>query len=505
MKIKIYHGQVAPGDVNDYHLVTNHLKDPTQNIDKLIMYAEKRYLMTMIVSGTMDSKIAMAGYTPKGKDTVATIIKPIPQGDMISDNAFTYRIMPRMLRSMEFISTSGTPTTGTQIEGGFFSIICRGEQNVPVITHQMNVQFRNDKIARVMVVPTRVGDNLFLYRFQCYPGDTYSEATWIGTQSGQRTIYGGHTTVGERSRRGYGYFTYPDKYIQHTTKQRKSFSISGDADVQNVVWYELDGQKGFSYEAERQLRTQLLLEDEDQKWNGRSTMRDQYGNLLTTPSMVDENNQPIVAGDGLIAQIEGSNDSISSGIGGKPTYDDFVDMVRRLKKKRDYEGTYPFFAVTGSLGIQWAEEIIGAQAATMGFQYSINPTQEIGGMELTVGFKFRRLNVAGEQLIFVENPAWDDGERYPHKSSYGYDLKSGSYLFLDNRPLDSGKSNMEILTRGRAGINRNLVYMWENGMTGGTAKPDSPIDANTFHLFKENSMVCYDTSTFGRLLMDVNA
>lgn len=505
MKIKIYHGQVAPGDINDYHLVTNHLKDPSQNIDKLIMYAEKRYLMTMLVSGAQDSKTAMAGYTPKGKDTVATVIKPIPQGDMISDNAFTYRIMPRMQRSMEVISTSGTISTGSSTEGGFFALICRGEQGVPVITHQMNVQFRNDKIARVMAIPQKIGDNQFLYRFQCYSGDTFVYNDWVGTQPGMKTIFGGHTTVGERSQRGYGYFTYPDKYIQHTTKQRKSFSISGDAETNNVVWYELDGQKGFSFEAEKQLRTRLLWEDEDQKWNGRSTMRDQYGNLLSSPSMNDENNQPIVAGDGLIAQIEGANDATTSGVGGKPTYDDFVDMVRRMKKKRDYEGSYPFYAVTGSLGIQWAEEIIGAQAAAFGISYVVNQSDAVGGAEVNVGFKFRRLNVAGETLIFVENPAWDDGERYPHKTSYGYDLKSGSYLFLDNRPLDSGKKNMEILTRGRAGINRNLVYLWEYGMTGGTNKPDSPIDANTFHLFKENSMVVYDTSTFGRLQIDQSA
>lgn len=508
MKIKISQGSVAPGDVNDYHLVSNHLKDPSKNIDKLIMYAEKRYLMTLLVSGATSSNMAMQGFTPnKGKDTVSTVIKPIPTGDMISDNAFYYKIMPRIQRGAEVVGAAaiGTPTTGTQTEGGTFSLNLRGTEGTPTITHQMNVQFRNGKLARVMTVPQKVGDNLFLYRFQCYAGDTFDFATWVGTAIGPKILFGGHTTVGERSRRGYGYFTYPDRYVQHTTKQRKSFSISGDANTNSVVWYEANGQKGFAYTAEQQIRQQLLLEDEDQKWVGRSTMRDAYGNLLTSPSMYDENNQPIVAGDGVDAQIEGSNDAITSGIGGKPTYDDFADMVRRIKKKRDFEGSYPFVVVTGDLGIQWAEEIIGAKAVEMGMTWNVNQNDNIGGADISVGFKFRKMNVAGETLIFAENPQWNDPERYPFKTSYGYDIKAGSYRFLDMRPIDNGKKNMEILVRGREGINRNLVYHWEYGMTGGSNRPDSAVDADAFHLLKENAVVIYDTSTCGNLSVDINA
>lgn len=508
MKIKIYHGSVSPSDINDYHLVSNHLKDQSKNIDKLIMYAEKRYLTTLLVSGATDSKSAMFGFTPnKGKDTVATAIKPVPQGDMISDNAFYYKLIPRIQRGAEVVGTAaiGTPTTGTAAEGGFFTLNIRGEQGTPVITHQMNVTFRNGKLARVMTVPRKVGDNLYQYRFQCYPGDTFDFNTWVGTQPGQKLVFGGHTTVGERSRRGYGYFTYPDRYVQHTTKQRKSFSISGDANANDVVWYEVNGMKGFAFEAERQLRQQLLLEDEDQKWTGRSTMRDAYGNLLTSPGMYDENNEPIVAGDGVDAQIEGANDAITSGVGGKPTYDDFADMIRRMKKKRDFEGSYPFFAVTGDQGVQWAEEIIGAKAVEMGMSFVVNQSDAIGGAEVSVGFKFRKLNVAGETVIFVENPQWNDPEKYPFKTSYGYDIKAGSYTFLDMRPLEGGKRNMEILTRGRSGVNRNLVYMWERGMTGGNEAPTTPVDADAFHMLKENAIVIYDTSTCGRLQVDINA
>lgn len=505
MKIKIYQGGVAPGDINDYHLVTNHLKDQTKNIDKLIMYAEKRYLMTLLVSGADNTKVANAGFLPgkDQKDTVKTHIKPIPQGDMISDNAFYYKTMPRIQRGMEVIEQVGTATEASATEGGWFQISCRGDNGVPTITHQMIVTFKNAKQARVMGVPAKIGDNKFRYNFQCFAGEKFDFATWVGAGVGVKRIFGGHTTVGERSRRGYGYFTYPDKYVQHTTKQRKSFSISGDADTNHVVWYEVNGEKGFSYEAEKQLRTHMLLEDEDQKWNGRSTMKDAYGNLLSAPSMFDENNQPIVAGDGVMHQIEGANDSMVGSTGAE--YDDFADMVKRLKKRRDAEGSYPMMCITGDEGLANAERIIGAKAKEMGMTWVVNQNENIGGASISYGFKFRTLNIQGEQVIFVENPTWNDPEKYSFNNSQGLNLQANKYVFLDMRPIENGKKNVEILTRGRAGINRNLVYHWENGMTGGTAKPDSPVDANTFHIFKENAIVIYDTSSCGVMELDPNS
>lgn len=504
-KIKIYQGGVAPGDVNDYHLVTNHLKNPDKNIDKLIMYAEKRYLMTLLVSGADNSNVAMAGFYPgkSGKDTVKSVIKPVPQGDMISDNAFYYKTMPRIQRGMEVISQVGTATTGSSAEGGWFQLICRGDNGTPTITHQMVVTFKNGKQARVMGVPQKVGQNEYRYMFQCHSGDTFNFDTWVGNSSGQKRIFGGHTTVGERSRRGYGYFTYPDRYIQHTTKQRKSFSISGDANTNEVVWYEVNGSKGFAFEAEKQQRLHMLLEDEHQKWEGVSTMRDPYGNLLSTPTMFDEENQPIVAGDGVNRQIEGANDSFVGPNGAE--YDDFADMVRRLKKKRDVEGSYPLYCITGDEGIENAERIIGQRAKDMGMQYVVNQNDNIGGAEITVGFKFRKMNIAGEQIIFVENPAWNDPEKYPFANSRGLNLQANKYTFLDFRPIENGKKNVEILTRGRKGINRNLVYHWEWGMTGGAERPDTPVDANTFHMFKENGIVVYDTSSCGTIQLEPNS
>jgi hypothetical protein len=63
---------------------------------------------------------------------------------------------------------------------------------------------------------------------------------------------------------------------------------------------------------------------------------------------------------------------------------------------------------------------------------------------------------------------------------------------------DRGRMNVEIRSRGRAGVNRNIVYLWENGMTGeGTAQ--NPVDAKAFHMLKETLLAVYNTRSCGIL------
>lgn len=496
MKIKITHGSVSEGDAQEYHLVQHHLLDPTKNIDRVIMYAEQRHLMTLLVSGARDSRYTAPGVTPKGGDTVTTKIKAIPQSEMVSANAWSYRIMGRIQKASEIIGSAavGTITAGTSTRGGAFAIYLKDDY----MTIGMNCVFPNGEHARVMSRPTG-GPGRYLYRFECYPGKTFDWTTWVGIQVGRKTVFGGYTTFGERSRRGYGNFHYPDRYIQHTTKQRKSISLSGDVNANEVIWYELNESKGFVYEAEAQMRAQFLLEDEYRCWWGESTMRDQFGNLLARASMQDEYGQDIVAGDGYIKQIEGANDMETSAIDGSATYDDFADMVKALKKKKNRISGNTYIVVTGSDGMENAHAVASARFSTSNLLVqTVNQTSQPGGAEPYVGYNFKRLNIAGEQLIFVENPMMDDEEKFPAKLSNGKLRMSNTFYFMDLEADEKGRNNVEIRARGRAGVNRNIVYYWENGMTG-EGKPTSPVDAKAFHMLKETLLAVYNTKSHGIL------
>lgn len=496
MKIKIYHGSVSEGDAAEFHLVQNHLLDPTANIDRVIMYAEQRHLMTLLTSGVREGRYTAPGYTPKGGDTVQTQIKPIPQAEMVSSNAWSYKIMGRIQKAVEVLGTAavGTVIAGTTTKGGQFKLYIKDNY----LTPGMNAVFYNGEHARVVSRPIGYSDK-FLYTFDCYPGRTFDWNTWIGTHTGRKTIFGGFTTFGERSRRGYGMFHYPDRFIQHTTKQRKSISLSGDVNANEVIWYELNNKKGFVYEAEAQTRAQFLLEDEYRLWWGESTMRDSFGNLLTRASMQDEEGEDIVAGDGFIKQISGANDMDCSNADGTATYEDFRDMVKQIKKKKNRISGNSYIVVCGADGMSNAHDVISARfGASNPLVQIVNQTDAAGGAEPTVGYNFKKLNIAGDQILFVENPMMDDEEKFPRRLSNGNLAMSNTFYFLDNDPDDRGNSNIEIRARGRAGINRNIVYLWENGMTGeGTAQ--NPVDAKAFHMLKETLLAVYNTRSCGIL------
>lgn len=496
MRIKIYHGSVSEGDAQEFHLVQNHLLDPNANIDRVIMYAEQRHLMTLLTSGVREGRYSAPGWTPKGGDTVQTHIKPIPHAEMVSSNAWSYKIMGRIQKAVEVVGAAavGTIIAGTTTRGGQFKLYLKDNY----LTPGMNAVFYNGEHARVMSRPIGYSDR-FLYTFECYPGKTFSWDTWIGTHIGRKTIFGGFTTYGERSKRGYGNFHYPDRYIQHTTKQRKSISLSGDVNANEVIWYELNNKKGFVYEAEYQARAQFLLEDEYRLWFGESTMRDEYGNLLNRASMQDEEGQDIVAGDGYVKQIQGANDMDTSNADGTATYEDFRDMVKQIKKKKNRISGNTIIAVCGADGMANAHDVIAARFSSSNILVQqVNQSQTAGGAEITVGYKFTRLNVAGDQIIFVENPMQDDEERFPRRLANGNLAMSNTFFFLDMDTDDRGNGNVEIRARGRAGVNRNIVYLWENGMTG-EGKAENPVDAKAFHMLKETLLAVYNTRSCGIL------
>lgn len=496
MKIKITHGSVSEGDVQEFHLTQNHLLDPSKNIDKVIMYAEQRYLMTLLVSGARSGRYTAPGFTPKGGDTVTTKIKQIPQGEMVSANSWSYKIMGRIQKASEIIGSAavGTITNATTTRGGTFKIYLKDNYMTP----GMNCVFANGKHARVMARPTG-SEGRYLYTFETFPGENFTWASWIGTQIGRKTVFGGYTSFGERSRRGYGNFHYPDRYIQHTTKQRKSISLSGDVNANEVVWYEVNDSKGFVFEAEAQMRAQMLLEDEHGLWHRKSTMRDAFGNLLARASMQDEKGDDIVAGDGYIEQIRGANDLECSNSDGTPTYDDLADMVKSLKKKKNRISGNTFVVVTGSDGMAAARTIMASRfSAANPLVQVVNQGSEAGGASPYVGYNFQYLNIAGEQVCFVENPMQDDEERFPARLSNGNLRMSLTMYFLDLDVDEKGRNNVEIRVRGRANVNRNLVTFWDNGMTGeGEAR--NPVDEKAVHFLKENLLAVYNTRSCGIL------
>jgi hypothetical protein len=500
-RIKIEKALFTDASIIDKHLINQHLVAPDSNASKVIMYTEKRYLWTFLVNGVVDPRYTIPGWANsigKKQDTAKTVVGSVPANELIDGNSRVYTVFGRIQRASEITAQVGTSTTGTTRAGGFFQLRMKDNYLFP----GMNARFYNGLHARVIAHPTGQKGN-YVYRFQCSaPGDTFVYATWVGIQPGAKTCFGGFTSYGEKSLRGYGRLHYGEKYINHLTIQRKSIDISGDANARKILWYNFGGEKGFVFEMEAQTRAQFLLEDDYQKSWGVSNMKDSSGNLLASSGMVDEETgEEIVTGDGFVQQISGANDMDTSGTAGAVTWDDLTEMVKAVKVRKNDNTSRLWYVKTGSQGMADIQDVALARFSTS------NPLfQEAkGGTDVEVGYNFTVLNILGQKLVFVEDPQQDDAEKFPRRCSDGNLAMSRTMYFIDaGLSQTDGTRNIEILARGREGVNRNLVYLNQNGMTG-EGTPTSPVDAMAFHWLKQNNLFVYNVMTNGILAPDANA
>ena len=445
-------------------------------IRDVIMYSEPRSLMTLLTSGAK-----YAGDVTVGTNKLKTVIGKIPEGMLIGDSAYRYPIMGRIRKKSTIIGLVGTPTAG-----GYFQLTMRDN----LLTPGMNVRFFDEKIeARVVSQPTG-GSGSWIYTFQTHNGATFNYATTIGVQTGEKTCFGTFSSFGEGSLRGYSRSFYPDWYVNHLTIQRKTTSITGSA-LTDVVWLEFMGQKGWFWEKQRQNRAQFALENEEAKMDARSTMKDEFGNMLFQPKQFDNTGNPIIKGDGLIPQLEGGNETFGSGQDGYANVDDFIDAMKYLKKYS-----------LGSTGLRWGV-ICGPGGYSNAqvqlreyFKNSLNGTMNANaGDDVMVGGNFDTLKVDGNSLTFVEYPYWGDTDAFPGKAADGDTYREGMYVFVDLSMDTTGRRNMEILGKGAYGINRTFMEHTINGMSGYNAPVVSPVDAVEINFLREDGLFVYNTKS----------
>lgn len=484
-KIQIVQGAWDQTCTVETDLQQNEIAYPV--VSDVLSYTEKRMTTTLIVSG------ATEGYQgAKYRDDIKTKIGKIPEGQLIGRAGYRYRLMGRIQKASVILQQVGQ----SQSDGTFQLLM---QDNY--LTPGMNAEFHGGRFtARVYTFSGTAGN--YVYTFKSVGGTVFSWSTHVSGQSGTKTCFGGYNSMSEKSIRGYDRTHYPDMYINHTTIQRKSKGISGSAES-TVLWISFDGNKGWMYEAIQQMRGRARVEDEHQKIWGKTNMRGADGALLASPPDIDaETGMPITQGDGIWEQVKGKNDTYTSGIAGRPTISDFNEMVSNLKEKaQDIEGN-TWYAITGNEGMENANNILKAEA-TANYHIHIdgNGNEVAGGKEIAVGYTWRRYNVNGNSIIFIEHPLFSDRERWTDTANDGQSIMGSSYLFLCNYELDSGKNNIEILGRGAYGNNRTMVVGKIHGMTGAIAAMGGTIttsvDEDEYHLLKEDGIFVYDATCCG--------
>lgn len=486
-KIRVKEGKWTETCVTEADLVANQAKYPA--IRKMIEHVDQRALSTLLVSGSVGQ------YGLGNVDTQLNGKLGVEKGKDIGNNAYQFDVMGRIQKASVINSQIGA----TQANGEF-QLSMQDNYLVP----GMNALFNGQGFqARVMGLPTGSAGN-YIYTFQSPDGVLFSWATHVAGQGSVKTCFGGYTSYGEGSLRGYGRSHFPDTFINHTTTQRKTQSITGDA-ASDVLWLEYEGEqgtvRGWMYEQIQQALATCTIEDEFQKWFGVSNMKSTTGTLLVQPRLIDpETGRPITQGDGVLEQLAGGNELFGSGVNGEATEDDFSDMMGKLVKKSNGVTGMTWVCVTGNDGYNNAQEKMVNLAGNQNIQITqhVAQTDEAGGAKVGVGFNFTKFNINGNTIWFIQLPLFDDEERFTEKGSDGKSLMSSMYVFLNIGNANKGRKNMEILTKGANGVSRGKVENYFNGMTGDPTKPAvSEEDAIKWAVLKQDLIMVYNTSCCG--------
>lgn len=483
-RIQIVQGTFSDECTTQNDLIANQAVVP--EIRDMLEYANRRMLTTLLTSGVV---------TPYGiNNSEKTKIPDVEtKGKAIGNSAYQFRIMGRIEQPAVILGQVGSSGS----DGTFTLKMADRTLNKGAV-----VVFYGGRYTATVMSQPRSSNGGYLYEFSSPSGEVFDYATVVGAQNGTKTCFSGWTSMGEKSLRGYGESKFPDMFINYMTIQRNSVSITGDA-AARVLWYNYTNATGASgkswmYEEVAQQRAKFAIQTERAYWFGVSNMKNTDGSARTVSNQVDpETGQYIITGDGIEEQIAGGNVLYGSGINGDPTYEDFADMMSTLEKKGDQVNGFQWVMVTGTDGYANFQKQAPLLAAAQNIQFFDNITQDgkPGGAAVNVGYNFTKINIAGNSLMVVKHPMFDDEWAFGELRSNGKSVLSSTCFFLNLNA--SSSKNIEILHKGGNGVNRKMVEAKLNGMTGASEAPISQEDAMTYAILSQTMINVYDTQTCG--------
>lgn len=471
--------------VYENDLIANAAKKPA--IREMMDYANRRSLCTLLTSGVV---------TPYGlNDTRKTKFAEVStRGTAIGNNAYQFAVMGRIEKASVISKQIG----GTSASGHFDLLMADAH-----LYDGMNVIFYDGFQARVDGNPQPNGGGMYIYHFMVPSGETFDYATSVTPQPGTKTCMGMYTSYGENSLKSEGRSKFADMFINHTTIQRSTVAITGTAASQ-VLWYTFtaaDGgvSKGWMYNELAQQQAQFVMQNERQKWWGVSSMKNSDGSLRTTPP-TDRAGKPLVQGDGFTEQVGGGTVIEGSGVNGEWTVDNLKEAMVSLEYDSDKIMNLQWVLVTGTQGYMNFQDqckALGIEENTQIFNPVTN-SGEVGGAKVHVGYHFSSFNVAGNQIIAIKHPIFDDERMFPKRGNDGQILKSSeAYVFTLGEGDDK---NLEILYKAANGVDRSNVTAKINGMTGSSEVSISEEDSMKYALLKEDMLNVLKTKQCALLL-----
>jgi hypothetical protein len=215
---------------------------------------------------------------------------------------------------------------------------------------------------------------------------------------------------------------------------------------------------------------EFMYQQELQRWYGRTSITNAVSSYATAPtssSLGTSGTQAssVVSGDGLLAQIDSSNQASYSL--GTLTEDIITEFIAKLSLNATAAEGNEWVVFTGTEGrLAFHRAMKDMLVAPAGAMQGGSMSGVKG--DVALGANFTSYYALGNKITMAYCPAFDDPNLHSTAggtNSFGDNRlkESAKMVFLDFGKT-SGISNIELVTKGAEGINRSMIKKYVAGM-----------------------------------------
>ena len=266
-------------------------------------------------------------------------------------------------------------------------------------------------------------------------------------------------------------FYYPSTHKNYLTTMRKKCTVTGK-DLTDVSWIENNGSRLWYFTREQMMMDEFMYQQELQRWYGRKSVTNETTTVarpgaLTSSALGTSGTAAasIITGDGLLAQIDSSNQASYSM--GSLTEDIITEFIAKLSLNATQSEGNEYVVFTGTEGRlafhRAMKDLIVAPAGA----FTGGSMSGVSG-NVDLGANFVSYQALGNKITIAYCPVFDD----PHlhstaggTNSFGdYRLKESAKMVFMDFGSTSGVSNVELVTKGAEGTNRSMIKKYVSGM-----------------------------------------
>ena len=454
--MKFHTGSYGKDTIENNSLVTNLLKYP--EISKSLIRQFPQYSLTYFLEGT-------------GR---------FAKEELIGDSAFKWAILGRLNKPSTALSNTGTVGASN---AAFDLDVAENYLNSNDV-----IRFKDGTMAIVLNGGVASGSG-FKYSVKLQTNSATASVNLALVAAAGDTISTAGSVFEEGSAQGFENHVFPDWHVNYLTTSRKAKSITGTA-LTDITWIENNGQKLWYFTDQNLVMEEYLYQLEIARWYGKSTM-DANGVSMVSDGAA----KPLIAGDGLLAQISSANTDTYTG---SLTEDIIVDFIANLSLNGGKKNNrwMVFTGTAGKVAFHKAMRDLTIQGSSLIYDMD-------SARDLELGVNYTSYNALGHRITLVHCPIFDDPNLHTElDAATGYPKESFRMVFMD-MGATNGISNVEVKVKGAGGIDRGMIVKYIPGMVNPfdqkSMVASSGKDGFTCEVLSESGLIVRNPLSCGQL------